>query len=118
MEKYFSGLFGHANYKTRRMYEEQDSDSIEGPNGDYLRGVTRSKAVKALNNLRMDAAAGPDRLQVKILRDLDEHGDIIASIAIVCCVNEKFPMVLQRAKTVLLPKKGDSTLMTNRGRGG
>ncbi|GAU99304.1 hypothetical protein RvY_10329 [Ramazzottius varieornatus] len=69
--------------------------------------------MKALNGLRMDAAAGPDKVSVKMLKDVDKHGEIMASVASVCCINEKFPEVLQNARTVLLLKKGDPKKMTN-----
>ncbi|GAU99516.1 hypothetical protein RvY_10508 [Ramazzottius varieornatus] len=48
-----------------------------------------------------------------MLGDVDKHGEIMASLTSAGCINEESSVVLQSARTVLLPKKKDPTKMTN-----
>ena len=63
--------------------------------------------------MNYDSAAGPDKISIKILRDVDQKGEIIAAIFTICTLNARLPKSIKEARTVLLPKGGDSTEITN-----
>ena len=107
VDSYFQDLLGAHNDNIRAEYENPDPEVQEGIDSSFNPAVTPTEALHYLSSMNYDSAAGSDKVSIKILRDVDQQGEIMAAIWTVCLPNARLPNSMKEARTVLLPKSGD-----------
>lgn len=104
MENHFKNVFGTVNNKTREAY----------PNTEAHHNiiVSEEEIRKQIKKIPMDTSAGPDRILVKTLRQLNVAKSI-SSIANTMLRSSFVPYGFRKGKMILIDKDGDVHSINN-----
>ena len=91
--EHFNNLIGQPNDKERSYYEQPDPDVQQGIDAAFPSIVTPDVACHFLQSIATDSAADPHKISIKTLKDIDQHGEILAAITTTCLLNKKCPNV-------------------------
>jgi len=104
IESYYKSLFEVPNELTLEHYpiSEQQANIV----------VTTEEINKAIKSIKIDTSAGYDRVLARTIRDL-KIGPTIKKLIDIMLATGTVPNVLSEWKTILIPKGGDSKILTN-----
>lgn len=113
IENHFSSIFATPNNCEREHYADLLTERervIQDETFDA--SVHKDEVILATKRMAVDTSAGPDRVLVRAIKD-DMASTIIAKIATIMLQTGHVPSLFTKARTILLPKNGDSTELSD-----